>query len=387
MELMRRALRRLAWWLTRYLYRAPVFGDVPRSRWLYLAWYATPHKLANSLRARHAYRARALVVNAYPTAPRVDPTSVCNLHCPLCPTGAGETGRGRGRMSVETYERVLDIFAEHAFCIHLWAWGEPLLHSDLWRMVAMNSARGVGTEISTHLSRHLSDEEINAMIDSGLTWLIVSVDATSCETYERYRIGGNFHCVMDNLARIAAAKRARGAMLPFVEWQFVPFSHNEHEMAEAAAMARRLCIDGLRFKPARVDKTANLTFEGEPDAALRAWRARDPQLYHAANTRTGTYLDMQCPFLWRSVTVHYDGAVAPCCETYRPEHDIARLEDFPTAWNGPAYQNARRIALGIDLTAADQRSPCYGCKVFSKPLAAAPGGSARPPVTKAGISL
>ena len=48
----------------------------------------------------------------------------------------------------------------------------------------------VRTIVSTHLSLPLSVQDARAMVRSGLTTLIVSLDGATPETYETYRVGG-----------------------------------------------------------------------------------------------------------------------------------------------------------------------------------------------------
>src|SRR5688572_18266613 len=143
---------RLAWSVMRHLYRRPVVCDVPPSSLVYALCYGNWHKLHNLVKLRRAYYRHDLTVDAYPSELRVDPASVCNLHCPLCPTGTREVDRGPGFLSVETFRRILDKFGDHLLYVHLWVWGEPLLNKSLADLVAQAENRRVGTEISTNLS-------------------------------------------------------------------------------------------------------------------------------------------------------------------------------------------------------------------------------------------
>jgi radical SAM protein with 4Fe4S-binding SPASM domain len=365
-------LERLAWFITARQYAAPIVGDTPRSQWLFAVRYGTVRKLANYYAVRRDYRHRRARVSSRPYSVRVDPATACNLRCPLCPTGAGQIDR-RAFMSMETFDRILAEFGADAFIFHLWVWGEPLLHRDLFRMVAAASARGVGTEISTNLSLRLTDEQIDRLITAGLTWLIVSADGATPESYAHYRRGGNLALVLDNMRRFVARKKALGSRTPFVEWQFVPLRHNEQDIGEARRLAREIGVDGLRLKPARVDKIDSLTFAGQvPGQLSEQWMPADPRLGHTVGSGTGSYHSFHCPFLWTSVTIHPDGALAPCCETYSRQHDLGRFTDrpFDQAWNSGAYVASRNVALGRPAQGAESLA-CHGCKVFSKPDAGA----------------
>src|SRR5262249_19248598 len=88
---------------------------------------------------------------------------------------------------------------------------------------------------------------INDFISSGLDYVTVSLDGVTQESYEQYRVRGDLAEGFDNLRRLVAAKKALNSKTPFVEWQFIVFKHNEHEMAAARKLAAEIGVDLLRF--------------------------------------------------------------------------------------------------------------------------------------------
>ena len=51
----------------------------------------------------------------------------------------------------------------------------------------------------------------------------------------------------DNLKRLLSARKALKSKTPFVEWQFIVFKHNEHEVDAARKLASEIGVDLLRF--------------------------------------------------------------------------------------------------------------------------------------------
>jgi MoaA/NifB/PqqE/SkfB family radical SAM enzyme len=363
---------RLATYFARLGYRRAVIDDRPRSELYFALRYGSWSKIRNFLRVRRDYRAQRTTVECRPYIVRIEPTSACNLHCPLCPTGRGELDRPNTIMSPEALDRILSRCGEHALFAVLWIWGEPLLNKKLDQLAAVCRRHGIGSEVSTHLSLPLSEERIDSLVRSGLDWLIVSIDAATAATYEQYRIGGDFERVLANLRAIVARKKALRSATPFIEWQFVPLRHNEGEMQQAVKLAAEIGVDGVRFKPARLDKPENHTFVGDiPVQVERQWAASDPALVHRPLPGHGAFHDFHCPFLWASVSVYGDGSVAPCCETTSARDDLGNVlaNDFESIWNGPTYHRARRAALGRMEQPGDDAVACKGCKVFRKPAA------------------
>lgn len=358
---------RIAYRLTRLRYRRLVVSDTPRSKPLFLLCYGTLTKLANLLRAHREYKALNSTISTYPYSIRIEPVSACNMACPLCPTGTGEIDRDKKLFPVALFQRLLDELGKYVIETHLWVWGEPLLHKHLSELIGTATSAGVGTEVSTNLGIKLSDDDIDRLILSGLSWLIVSIDGTSKETYERYRIKGDFDLVIRNLGRIAERKRALGRLLPFVEWQLVPNKYNEHEIPGLLEFARARGADGARLKPIRLDKVKGRSFAGRiASSFIETWLPTKSEWTHSLSEVTHAYHDFHCPFLWGHFTVYPQGSVAPCCETISAADDLASLAHSAALpiWRGAALQEARRAAIG---RASNPNSACARCQVFAKP--------------------
>ncbi len=369
-----RTRARIAHLVTKWLYRRCVVRDRPRSDLYYALRYGTWAKLVNYLRMRRDYHAMRTTVRSQPYIVRAEPISTCNLRCPLCPSGTGEIDRPTMAMSADTLDAIFAKCGRHALYANLWIWGEPMLNRHLADLAAVCRRHHVGSEVSTHLSLPLSEERIDALIRSGLDWLIVSNDAATASTYEKYRIGGSFERVIANFRAIVARKRALGSLTPFIEWQVVPLRHNEHEIEAVVRLAREIGVDGVRVKPARLDKTVRPGPEGLVTAEkVQQWAPSNPAYVHAITPERKSYLDFHCRFLWGMVSVYADGTMAPCCETMSTRDDLGNLfaQDFDAIWNGPSYVRARRIALGLASGPEEESSACHECLVFHKPLAPA----------------
>ena len=81
------------------------------------------------------------------------------------------------------------------------------------------------------------------LIDSGLNSLIVSLDGTTQETYERYRVGGSLEKVLAGVRNVVKARDAAGKRLPRIYFQFVVMSHNEHQIDDAKKLTKQYGVD------------------------------------------------------------------------------------------------------------------------------------------------
>jgi len=74
--------------------------------------------------------------------------------------------------------------------------GEPYLNPNFLDMVKYASVKGIYTSTSTN-AHYLNKEQAKKTVESKLDRLIISIDGTTQETYEQYRIGGQLQKVID----------------------------------------------------------------------------------------------------------------------------------------------------------------------------------------------
>lgn len=303
----------------------------------------------------------------------VDPINICNLHCPLCPTGAGLEGRKKGKMPPAVFDTVLRELGTFARQMLLYNWGEPLLHEHIFDYVRAARAMDIETWLSTNLNR-LTEESAREMVASGLSHLILSLDGTSPEGYRTYRVGGDFHRVISNAKLLHRTKQRMASPLPHVTLQFLVFRHNVHEVPRVKALASEIGADEVSILGGYLGGKGQTPFTGDPNtASLRdTWLVDDPGYRGEFDYfRTDGYLNPHpCYFLWKTATVNWDGSVSPCCCVYEPSTDFGNLleQPFSAIWNNPLYRSARaRFARGKH--PAGPRNICHACRVFRPPVA------------------
>ena len=115
-----------------------------------------------------------VVVWGRPFMMMVEPTNICNLKCPLCPSGNGEMTRTRGKMGLEDFKRLVDEAGDYLVLLMLWNQGEPFINTDFVEMVRYAHSRRIPTLTSTN-GHYIRDmDQARAIVDSGLDELILS---------------------------------------------------------------------------------------------------------------------------------------------------------------------------------------------------------------------
>jgi MoaA/NifB/PqqE/SkfB family radical SAM enzyme len=270
-------------------------------------------------------------------------------------------------MSFEHFQQYFDPLAPFLFEAYLHNWGESLLNKQVYRMIDHAQRSNVGTNLSSNLVE-LGSDDIDNLLDCGLEYLIVSLDGTTQETYEQYRVRGHLDKVIENLSTLLERRNRRGQKTPVVEWQYIVMKQNEHQVPEAERLAEKLGVDLLRFIPVGMpfectnrkevaDKWYPTTYEGRVESD------HEEQQY-GQRGKPGP-----CFYLYRSMVVNPDGGVSPCCVVYRQNRDFADLRQGDAApldvWNNAKYRSARSIFAGRD-DGPHEPTVCDECDIFAK---------------------
>jgi MoaA/NifB/PqqE/SkfB family radical SAM enzyme len=328
--------------------------------------HSTWRKLVNLVRVESEWLLRREVLKGRPYILFVDPTNVCNLRCPLCPTGVGKQGRPATMMSFECFARILDQYAPYAYEINLYNWGEPLLNKSIFRMIDYASSKNLMPSMSSNLNT-VRDSDIENLARSRLEYLTVSLDGTTQETYAHYRREGDIKLVMTNLGRLIELRRELRRKTPFIEWQFIVMKHNIHQVEDARRLAKELGVDLLRFIP------VGLPFDASPAERARLAAEWYPDLEDPGlDLKAYEYQFLQkprktaCFYLYRSITINPDGRVAPCCIVYGERNDFgdALAESPDTLWNNARFRSAR--ALFSKGGRPSVGTVCHRCNIFER---------------------
>lgn len=338
-------------------------------------------KYANLLLALVSRRQLLTRVENRPFEITLDLTTACNLRCPYCAHGSKINWRPTTTMRTAEHDAILNFCGRQAFTGWYFSNGEPLLHKQFPEIMTHTEQFELFSVISTNLSMPLSTARIDAIISSGLDILCASIDGASAATYGKYRIGGNYDLVMENLARFIERKKALGAVRPYLEWRFLVFEHNQHEQAEVSRKAWEMGVDMLEFFHGSAPDSA-------PEGSVR--RATIPisqpvisgPAIEWGNARMDTLLRRllsrpvrsppvaagpaefhhKCDWLYFGSMFYPQGSVGPCCVVGNEESDFGRVgdgRDYASVWNNENYAAARRIFSADDAPPHEVCSRCH----------------------------
>ncbi len=241
----------------------------------------------------------------------------------------------------DLFRNVMDQLSPTLSYLTFYFQGEPYLNPEFLDMARYASGKGVYTVTSTN-AHYLDDENAKNTVASGLDRLIISIDGTSQETYESYRIGGKIEKVIEGTKNILRWRNELKSKTPHVVFQFLVVRPNEHQVQDVYELAKQLGVDRVNLKTAQIyDYENGSDLIPTVDAYSRYQKNTDGK-YSIKNE-----LLNHCWKMWNSCVITWDGKVVPCCFDKDAHHVMGDLSRHPfeEIWKSEAYREFRSSLL------------------------------------------
>ena len=197
-----------------------------------------------------------------PVSISIEPTTSCNLRCPECPSGLRAFTRPTGMLKKDFFSETIDQLYKDLYYLVFYFQGEPYLNPQFLDMVKYAADKRIYTATSTN-AHYLTDANAKKTIESGLNRLIISIDGTTQEVYQQYRVGGHLDKVLEGAKNIVKWKREMKSKTPFIIFQFLVVKHNEHQVEDVKKLAAEIGADDVWFKTAQV-----YDYENDPNQLI-----------------------------------------------------------------------------------------------------------------------
>ena len=272
----------------------------------------------------------------YPISVSFEPTTSCNLRCPECPSGLRAFSRPTGMLKKDFFHETIEQLSKELMYLVFYFQGEPYLNPDFLDMVTYATSKKIYTATSTN-AHYLNDSNARRTVESGLDRLIISIDGTTQDTYQQYRVGGQLHKVLEGAANVVKWKKELKSKTPFIIFQFLVVRHNEHQIAAVHG------VDQVRLKTAQV-----YDYENDPNQLIptigkysRYKKNREGKMAFKGNNAN------HCWRLWHDPVITWDGAVVPCCFDKDAQHKLGNLREqsFKELWQNKDYRHFRSQVL------------------------------------------
>jgi len=272
-------------------------------------------------------------VMTMPESLSVEPAAMCNLSCPECTLGRGLLKRQGEMLRMETFNKVLHELSPWLINCQFYLQGEPTLNRQLCQMIAEAHKNKIFTNTSTN-GQLLTPLLCKELVSSGLDQIIVSVDGTTQDVYEKYRIGGSLQKAADGIKALSAARRELRKSNPAIILQFIVFRHNEHQISEIKQFARKHGADKVTLKSAQIENPDTAEQMLPTNKKFSRYRKSSNGKYYIVKK-----LPINCFRLRQTFVMAANGDVLACCYdkngmftmgnvTKEPSSEIWKCEKF-----------------------------------------------------------
>lgn len=242
-------------------------------------------------------------------------TNRCNAACPLCPRtgtfdGLSESVYKSGMMDIplDTIKHIVDSCDSLQSVMYCGNYGDPLMHPN-----ALEVFEYVKVKQTIHTNGGIQNESFWERLGELDVRVVFGIDGLE-DTNHIYRKNVRW----DKLMRNAQAFIDAGGD---AVWQFIPFSHNEHQVEEARRLSMYMGFDQFVVKKSARQFTPNnktVTASYKPkrkDEQIIAISAPEEQTLQSSYIHEGIKeSSIICKSLRDSkVYIGCDSSVVPCC--------------------------------------------------------------------------
>jgi len=186
----------------------------------------------------------------FPEVILIDNCNACNLRCSMCDHRNMKKYRKVQLMDWGLYRKIIDEIAIENPEARVWEifFGDPFMCRDIAKRIRYAKGKGLKDVVLNSNGVMMTHKRALHVIEAGLDAMYVGIDASTKDTYNRIRVGGNFSKVVGNVLqyRDLLNRCGNGKQRLFV--QFVVSDINEHEAEDFKAFWKREDIN-VKVRP------------------------------------------------------------------------------------------------------------------------------------------
>jgi MoaA/NifB/PqqE/SkfB family radical SAM enzyme len=254
-----------------------------------------------------------------------DITNMCNAACPQCVRTNPLTGRAheyiqKTELSLEEFKIVSPkwFIKQLEYIYFCGNYGDPLTAKDLLAILDYVWECNPKLSVKVHSNCSLKDKhwwkKFAQLTNDKKFLLVASVDGSSHQTQELYRVNTSFKKIIDNLKTFIQYGGK-------VEWRFIVFKHNEHEVKLAEKTSKDIgCVNFKSYKSNRqfIDGKFGYKFKDQIRylelPSQEADRKFEDRKIIDFDELENSIAKIDCiANKTRSIFIDFEGNVMPCC--------------------------------------------------------------------------
>ena len=285
------------------------------------------------------------IITDFPYFVTMETKFPCNFKCKMCYKSDQEFTRQVAypeTLPMGLFKRIVDECAEYKCpSISLNNNNEPLLDENIIERLSYISKKKI-MDIMINTNALLLNEEVSrALINNGLTKLLISLDAATEKTYTKVR-SIHYNKVVENVEKFLKIRGESGSKLPVLRLRFVVINLNEAERDN--------------FLKIWKDKADQVTFQRYTPPAKKN---RFLKLYPLSQKE----MHFSCSQPFERLTIKGNGEVYPCCyQSMLKSLGNVKEKSLHEIWHSAELNEYRRIVMQEDWKADPFCKACSDCR-------------------------
>lgn len=266
---------------------------------------------------------------SFPLVLNIEPTNRCNSRCYVCIRE--KSGLRNIDLPFKLFRKIIDEVSAHGrlIMINLHKNGEPLLHPDIFNMIEYIKLKNAAETI--HFNTNgilLNAKNTQALINSGINDVTISIDAARQNTYEKIKRIKGFEELERNIREFFRIKNKSGFRLPHTRVKIMEYDDTWKEIGEF------------------VDKWSGVADEVQV-TGVHNWCEGIEGLKATDETRDARYA---CCLLWYELVINSDGTASPCQFDWKNEYIVGdvRVDSIANIWKSRKMRDLRKAQVNKD---------------------------------------
>ncbi|MDD2889300.1 MAG: radical SAM protein [bacterium] len=274
-----------------------------------------------------------------PFVVQIFPVYACNFKCSYCIFSIGKAKRGfisdKINMDFDLYKKCIDdiaLFPNKLKVLRFVGIGEPLLHKKIVDMVEYAVSKDITNRVEMLTNALLLTPKLsNSLISAGLSRLVVSLQGTTKEKYQKIcGVNVDFENLIENLKYFFNNKGNTQVYIKIIDCALDSKDDEQKfyeifgDICDTIAIEHAVPIhSGVNYEILLKNKDAMLTQFGLPVSEVKI-----------------------CPQPFFTLQINPDGKVVPCYSFEYPNIiGDCNNQSIYEIWNGKPFQNFRRRML------------------------------------------
>ncbi|HSP88585.1 MAG TPA: radical SAM protein [Ignavibacteriaceae bacterium] len=301
-------------------------------------------KCLNILHTLWDWKIKNTILKSSPFVFRLEPSTLCNLRCPKCPTPVRMSNGNLKRMTLQNFKLIYDLISKYVYRLTFYIDGEPLTNPNLFDMIKIAGNDKVFTSFCTNFTL-MKPELIEPLFNSKLDLISICLDGYSQEVYQQYRVNGDVEKVKNGIKMVMEYKKKHKLNYPYVNIYTIKFNHVLPEVEKIELFCKEENVDQLTFRPDQ-------------------WNIDGSYLL----AKESLLPKSKCFWPWLNMSIDAEGSVYPCPVAWTNRNPYGNIlkETLDNIWNNELYVETREYLTDKNDSqkTSNLKIPCHTCRWY-----------------------